>query len=119
MSFCLQSSPPLCPEYVDVNMLQFPGSVDVRPISKDEIRDEQVVDGVVGPVYNCVKENKRPSKTEWKTWKKKSKVLMQQFKKLSLENGMLVRETKSKKQLVLPEKFHESIFKNSAQKWVT
>ena len=110
MSIGLQSTPPVCPEYVDVNMLQFRDNVDVQPISREEIRNEQINDNIVGPVYQCVQENKRPSKKEWKTWHKKSKVIMQQFKKLSLEDGMLVRETKSKKQLVLPEKYHDLIF---------
>ena len=104
------SSPTTCSERVDVSMLELSGTVDRSPISKDEIRKEQVEDEVVGPAFKCVKKQKRPTKEEWKEWSKKSKVMMHQYKKLSIEDGMLVRETTSRKQLVLPAKFHNLVF---------
>ena len=65
---------------------------------------------MIGPIYKCVAEKRRPLKDEWITWSRRSRVMYHQYKKLSLDNGLLVRETKSRRQLVLPTKFHDLVF---------
>ena len=49
---------------MDVNLLQLVGSVDAAPISREEWKEQQVMDEVVGPVYRCVEEKRRPSEIQ-------------------------------------------------------
>ena len=94
----------------DVSMLHLPGDIDATPISHRELSIEQSADDVIGPVYRCVLENRRPSKEEWSSWSRRSRVMFHQFKNLSVEDGVLVRTTKNRRQLVLPTKFHDLVF---------
>ena len=110
MAVKLHAAPVLCSENVNINMLQLVGNVDKNRISQEELRKEQMEDGVIGPIYRCVKENRRPSKEEWGSWTKNSKVIMHQFKKLGMEKDMLVRKISSRTQIVLPEKFRQLVF---------
>ena len=109
LTVCAKSEPTPC-SIADVNMLRLPGDIDATPISREELCLEQSADEVIGPVYKCVAENRRPLKEEWATWTRRSRVMFHQFKKLSLENGLLVRKTKNRRQLVLPTKFHDLVF---------
>ena len=104
-----KSEPALC-SVADVNMLHLPGDINVVPISREELRLEQSADEIIGPIYKCVAEDRRPTKGEWASWSRRSRVMFHQFKKLSLENGLLVRITARHKQLVLPVKFHDLVF---------
>ncbi len=54
--------------------------------------------------------------SEWTNLSRKSSVLMQQLKKLSIDDGVLVRDTKSRKQTVLPSTFHDLVFTELHQK---
>ena len=109
MTVRVMSEPTLC-SIADVSILHLPGDIDASPISHNELSMEQSKDDVIGPVYKCVLENRRPSKTEWSSWNRQSRVMFHQFKNLSLENGVLVRTTKNRRQLVLPYKFHDLVF---------
>ena len=109
MTVRVKSEPTLC-SVVDVDMLQLPGDLDASPISSEELRLEQSADDVIGPVYKCVLEKRRPTKEEWVSWNRRSRVMFHQFKKLSLEKGLLVRKTANRRQLVLPAKFHDLVF---------
>ena len=54
--------------------------------------------------------DRRPDKNEWKKLNKGSKLLMQNFGKLVVENGVLLRKTVTTKQIVLPMKFHKLVY---------
>ena len=111
MEVRLNSPSTYCTESVDVGVLQLSGTVERGPISKEEIRTEQVEDEIIGPVYQCVQDQQRPTKEEWKKWSKRSKVMMHQYKRLMIEDGIMVRKIKTRTQLVLPEKFHDLVFR--------
>ena len=101
---------------VDVNMLQLKGDDLVEPISAEELQVAQEEDEVIGPVIKFVENQKKASKEEWSGLCRKSRVLMMQFKKLELNNGLLIRKTKSRKQLVMPFKYHDLIYSELHQK---
>ncbi len=111
MAVRLYSEPATCSERIDVSMLQLEEEKpEVKLITKEEIKEEQMVDEVLGPVYGFVQEKKKPTAEQWKELNTKSKLVVKQFKSLVMEDGMMMRVTKKRKQLVLPEKFHELVF---------
>ena len=81
-----------------------------------ELIDSQKNDSIIGPVFRVVALVSRPTKDEWKSLKPGSRLLMQQFKKLVIENGRLVRKTSTNTQIVLPEKFHKIVFSELHEK---
>ena len=52
----------------------------------------------------------RPVRKEWMQLSHESKVLMRNFNKLKVENGVLFRETVKFRQVVLPKQFHQLVF---------
>ena len=79
--------------------------------SKEELLTYQMEDDDVGPVYKCVMAKQKPSKEELREWSNRSKVMLHQFQKLSIEDCLLVQRTKKCRQLVLPEQYHRLIFR--------
>ena len=111
MTVGLNSSAPHCPERVNVDMLQLHGDVDIAPVSPELLSSQQSVDPVISPVFRCVEEKRRPTKEEWKSFAKRSRVLMHQFSKLKLRgDGVLVRKLSGREQLVLPERYHQLVY---------
>ena len=110
MAVNLYSSPATCSERIDVDMLQLEGDVGIEPITKEELKEEQMMDEMIGPVYKGVQEGRKPTKQVWKGLSQKTKLIFNQFKTLKIEEGMLVRITKKRKQLVLPLKYHALVF---------
>ena len=110
LSVSQNSVKPRCPEHINVNVLQLSEPCSMEPVRREEFIKCQVEDPVIGPVYKCITLGRRPSKSEWCTFGRKSKILMQQFSKLKLHNDLLIRETETRKQLILPEKFHGLVF---------
>ena len=53
---------------------------------------------------------------EKKCMNKESVILMKQTKKLSIEEGVLVRKTAKFKQIVLPQKFHYLVYSELHEK---
>ena len=111
MSVCQMSGMgQICPS-VNVNVLQLlPESSEVKPLNREEFIKFQLEDPVIGPIYKCVSLGKRPSKTEAKGLSRKSKVLLKVFTMLKLHNGLLTRQTRTRNQLLLPERFHPMVF---------
>ena len=107
MAVSLSSPPSLA--FADVSLLQLCGVADLVEISREDLSTRQMEDAVVGPIYKCVAEGRRPSKEEKKSWCRKTQVMLHQFNNLSLENGLLVRTRKKRKQLVLPEYYHRLV----------
>ena len=96
-----------CYQHVNVNILQLAEPSDVEPIKREDLIQCQYDDSVIGPAYKCVK---RPSRSELSTLGRKSKVLLYKFSKLKIYKGLLNRKTQTRKQLILPEKFHNLVF---------
>ena len=78
--------------------------------SPDDIIKAQQVDDVIGPVYQFVSNGVVPNKVQREKLSSESKILMKQSQKLSLQNGMLMRKTKTANQIVLPKQFHRVVY---------
>ncbi len=96
--------------HVSVNNLTFTVNHEVTAISRDEVVQEQRLDVVIGPVYTAVQSGTRPVRKEWAKLSTDSKILMQNFGKLKLVDGVLHRETAKCHQLVLPAKYHPLVY---------
>ena len=80
-------------------------------LSPAEVSAEQQRDLVVGPIYNIVANGIVLDKAGRQQLNKEAKVLLKQLKKLSIDsNGVLMRETKTYCQIVLPHKFHHVVY---------
>ena len=111
MCVSLNSVHATCSGRVPVNILSLAGSIDLDPVGEDELKLLQESDPVIGPVMEYVVSKTKPVGEQWKGLEKRSKVLMQQFTKLRIRRGMMVRKVAGgKEQLVLPEKFHQLVY---------
>ena len=103
----------VCPEKlcnISVNKLYLPPNENLEIVDKVDLINCQKHDDIVGPVYEAVMIGSRPDKISWKILKRGSKLLMQQFRKLKLENGLLIRKTSKYNQIILPEKFRNIVY---------
>eukprot|EP00731_Ephydatia_muelleri_P021198 Em0013g925a len=77
----------------------------------NEMRKLQLQDEAIGPVYRAVLDRKTPSADVSKSWSWESRVLMQHWGSLNIQNGVLWRKCIDKcrdyLQLVLPAKLQE------------
>ena len=101
---------PIYNHNVSVSQLQLSTPDPIIPVNMEEIIQNQVNDAVVGPVYQAVLNGFRPDKKTWDRLDRKSKLLMQQFEKLTIENKILYRTTTHYKQIVLPEIYHQIVY---------
>ena len=67
MSVSINSIESSCYQHVNVNILQLAEPSDVEPIKREDFIQCQYDDSVIGPVYKCGNEGKRPSKSELST----------------------------------------------------
>ena len=103
--------------HVNVNLLQLSDQKAVTSISLQDLQLAQQEDQTIGPVLKFIHEDRRrPTKSEWMGLGRKSRVLLQQRRKLEFEDGVLVRKTKLRKQIVLPADFHDLVFSELHQK---
>ena len=86
------------------------------PISQGELGMLQSEDRNIGPVYKAVVLGRRPPKKEKHALTRSSKLLLHQWDKLGIENGVLIRKTRDYAQIVLPEAFHALVFVELHQK---
>ena len=110
------STPTTCSPCVDVNILSLATDNEISPISQEELAKKQAEDPVVGPVYRCVSEGRKPTKEEWKKYGKRSKTLMSQFSKLAVHEGVLTRTISTRRQLILPEEYHPLVLRELHEK---
>ena len=102
---------------VSADILQFPNSDGPKSsLSREELAEKQVIHPIVGPVHKAVNLNKRPDRREWQGLPDRSKLLFRQWAKLSVVDGVLVRELSDRVQTVLPEEFHSLIYMELHQK---
>ena len=112
VTVCGKSEKVKCPEFVDVNMLQWKAETKVveERIGRAEMKMAQEEDTVIGPVYAAVCAGKRPKKEMKKDWSTRSKTLLREFQSLKIVDDLLVKESKEKQKLVLPEKYHNLMY---------
>ena len=80
-------------------------------ISKEELVEAQKSDAVISPVLDCIESGIRPKRSVWDKLSKDSKLLMRNFSKLKVtEEGVLVRKTAQRQQVVLPQKFRQLVY---------
>ena len=95
---------------VVVEQLQWSPDPDIIKVSPEKLQEKQKEDTVVGPVYAAVLAGARPKKAVWGELSRDSKLLMRNFNKLSIRNGVLLRKTQKHTQIVLPEEFHKLVY---------
>ena len=83
---------------------------DIEPVSKADLGKAQSEDSVIGPVYQAMILGNRPTRTEYRECSAKTRLLLQQWNKLAIEEGVLVRKLKLFTQIVLPEMYHELVY---------
>ncbi len=102
---------------IDAVLSQDKAMSTLAQISSEEIKTEQKNDTVIGKVRQMVECGTFPSKDIKKELDKKQKTLLNQWKCLEIDkNGLLVRKTKHRVQLVLPEKFRKIVYEELHEK---
>ena len=113
----LLSQPDICAQSVDINTLDLTSVTNMtssgvlHSVSKEELGKRQYEDEVVRPVYEAKLAEQRPGKREVASWSRKSRLLLQQWNKLIVRDGVLLRRTERYVQIVLPASFHTTIFR--------
>ena len=93
------------------------GNSTMSPINPEEVKAAQLEDETIGVVMRMVESGKLPSKEEKKALEKKQKSLLNQWKKLEInKDGVLIRKTTHRVQIVLPVKFHKLVFEELHEK---
>ncbi len=102
---------------VNINMVDVGMKGNLDKIGKGDLKKAQLEDKVTGPVYCMVeKDQKKVGSKEMKALSKDVKVLLRQMGKLSIVDGVLMRNTASFTQIVLPEKFHRLVYEELHEK---
>ena len=105
----VQLFPVVC-NAVTVDQLKWGSDSEVMKVSREELQQKQQLDEVTGPVYSAVLAGCRPKKAEWTKLSRDSKLLMRNFNKLLIRDGILLRQTQKYTQIVLPEYFHKVVY---------
>ena len=106
----LDSGVTTCSEAVDVNLLQLEPSTQ-RSISRDQIKEAQLTDDIISIAYKFVLQRKKPTKVDKSGLSREAVVLLHQFSKLEVDDGILVRRLDNRTQIVLPYQFHQLVFR--------
>ena len=101
---------PVMAGMISVNKLTLDPESEVVKVSAEELRVKQTADEVIGPVVRAVTMGSRPSRKEWGELSSGSKLLMRDFRRLFLRDGVLWRRTAKFQQLVLPKDFHQTVY---------
>ena len=83
---------------------------EVLSVGKDELIAAQKADPVIGPVLSLVELSQKPKRAEWGKLSADSKVLMRSFAKLKIVGGVLFRKTARYRQIVLPQKYRQTVY---------
>ncbi|KAL7870752.1 hypothetical protein SRHO_G00082490 [Serrasalmus rhombeus] len=108
------------------------GTSSVKPLSKTEIQQAQVVDSDIGTIIDYIRSGEKPSSQQLRTLNSATKCLVREWDKLVLnEDDLLYRRTGQRQQLVLPRKFrgmvlqmlhnemgHQGVDRTSSLVWV-
>ena len=83
---------------------------EMQMVSEEELGKSQQEDNIIAPVYQAVVAGVRPIRKKWSELTKDTKLLMSNFKKLYMRNGVLMRKTVKFEQIVLPKVFQQLVF---------
>lgn len=87
-----------------------PAVLSITPLSVNEIKEAQINDHEIGPVYECKLSGPKPKVKQLKAHSPKTKCLFREWGKLTInQNGLLCRITSTRTQLVLPEKYKGTV----------
>ena len=88
-----------------------PEETTISKIDPKEVRLAQLQDATVGAIMELVEKGTYPSKPERKLLERGKKTLLNQWRCLQLnKDGVLVRKTKHRTQLVLPAKYRQLVY---------
>lgn len=98
------------------NLYAFPTCLELTPLerlTKQDIKNAQADDGIVGPTIQAVKRGKWPGDLEWNG---KLSIMKREMSKLTLKDGILYRmrqrlSGENDLQLVLPSEFHSVVLR--------
>ena len=95
-----------------LNDLQFEKDCIPDSINLTDLKNEQLADNVIKPVYSAIVHKERPLNSERKKLGKKSKTLLNYWENLYLnKDEILFKKNKKNDQLVLPKKYHRLVFR--------
>lgn len=84
----------------------------LRPLTEEQVKNDQRNDPTVGPVVQFKLTGDKPSGHELRQLSPQITSLLREWDKLEMnKNGVLYRKTTSRKQLVLPEKYKNTVLK--------
>ena len=107
---------PVVSSAVVASKLELKADGETVMVSREDLKQAQQSDAVVGPVYRAVVAGSRPGKKEWLEFSSLSRVLMRSFGKLKVKDGVLCRETVNFKQIVLPQCYYNLVYEELHQK---
>ena len=116
LSAILRPPPDACCDTVDLKLIDLTSYFDpspppdLEPITKEDLSKAQSEDAVIGPIYKALSVAKRPRRTELASLSRKSRSLCQQWNKLSLVDGVMLRKTEKYTQIVLPVVYHQMVY---------
>ncbi|KAL1267687.1 hypothetical protein QQF64_033050 [Cirrhinus molitorella] len=89
-----------------------PAVPTVTPLSVNEIKEAQMNDHEISPVYECKLSGTKPEVKQLKTYSPKTKCLFHEWEKLTInQDGILCQTTSIRTQLVLPEKYKGTVLR--------
>ena len=103
-------------EYVKMESVEVEKS-DLKKIDQEELKDAQKDEDVIAEVYEMVEQGVEITAAERKNLTRDSRTLLKQRKKLSIENGVLVRKTEKSIQIVLQNVFTSWSTQNYTKSW--
>ena len=95
---------------VSVKKLVLEPDSELSKVPGEQLLQKQLEDEVVGPVLKAVGRGVRPARAEWKELTRNAKLLMKNFPKLFVKEGVLLRKTAKHVQIVLPEAYHQMVY---------
>ena len=101
---------PVVVNRVGVEKLVMQPDNPVTSVSSEELKEKQREDSVIGPVYRAVVSGCRPNRSGWAELSHESRILMKNFKKLEVREGVLIRHTAKYTQIVLPQIFQDLVY---------
>ena len=94
-----------------------PDNLTISKVSPTEIRNEQLKDETISVVMKLIEAGTFPSKDVKSGMDQRQKTLLNQWKKLEINgDGILVRKTKHRRQVVLPEKYRKVVYEELHEK---
>ena len=89
-----------------------PSKRNESTLEVEDIRKDQIEDGVIGKVYSFIKANKRPTASERARESTDTQSLLHEWQRLSIgSDGVLRRKRGTHDQIILPRKYHAMVLR--------